>query len=242
MSRPSSETSRGGDDRSQPGFSHDPNVQRRDVVDAAEPALEKWGYGTELSAVRRRLRGLLGASLVVVLVQLFLSPGGVTGLLITFWFLLALPVAAVAACILVLLKDPTNAPDIWWDDGALATVGLVSLAALARAGQSGPLGRAVWQLLFGGDPPTRSDYRFETDETEVDLTAVARIRRYVWFAIVGSVAVAIIEQVIRREALESLVFGDLLGVDPGPVEWSLLVVVAAVVGVVLGFLVAVARV
>jgi hypothetical protein len=240
MSRPSSDASR-GDDRTQPGFSHDPNVQRRDIVDAATPALEQWGYGTGLSAVRRRLRGLLGASLVVVLVQLFLSPGGVTGLLITLWFLLALPVAAVAGCILILLKDPTNAPNVWWDEGALATVGLVSLATLAKAGQSGPLGRAAWQLLFGGGPPTQSDYRFETDETEVDLGAVARIRRYVWFAIVGSVVVALFEQVVRREAFESVLFGDLLGVDPGPAEWSLLVVAATVVGVALGFFVAVSR-
>ncbi|PSQ36617.1 hypothetical protein BRD08_04565 [Halobacteriales archaeon SW_10_66_29] len=156
MSRATGESRSEGDDRQRPEFSHDPNAQRRDVVDAATPALEQWGYGTELSMVRRRLRGLLGASLVVITIQLFLSPGGITGLLITLWFLLALPVAAVAACVLVLLKDPANAPNVWWDNGTLATVGLISVATMAKVGQSGPIGRAVWQLLFGSDPPSTS--------------------------------------------------------------------------------------
>lgn len=242
MSRTSPDSRREGDDRNRPEFSHDLDVGRRDIVDAATPALEQWGYGTALSGVRRRLRGLLGTSLVVVLIQLFFDPGGVTGVLLLVWFLLALPVAAIAACVLVLLRDPANAPNVWWDQGALATVGLVSVATLAKAGQSGPIGRVGWQLLFGGDPPVQSDYRFETDDAEVDLRSVARIRRYVWYAIVGSVAVALLEQVLRRGALESLVFGDLLGVDPGAAEWSLLVVAAGVVGVLIGFVLAVTRV
>jgi len=232
---------RGGDDDQSAGFSHDPNAQRRDVVEAATPALEKWGYGTELSAVRRRLKGLFGASLAVIAVQLFSSPGGVTGLLITVWFLLALPVAALAACVLVLLQDPANAPDVWWDEGALATVGLVSVATLAKVGQSSPAGRAAWQLLFGGDPPAQSDYRFETDDTEVDLRAVARIRRYLWYAIVGSAAIIIVEQVLQRGALESVVFGN-VGVDPSPATWSVLIVAAGILGVLVGFVVAVTRV
>lgn len=229
------------DDRSRPEFSHDPNAQRRDVVDAATPALEKWGYGTELSIVRRRLRGVLGTSLVVILIQLFLSPGGLTGSLITIWFLLALPVAAVAACVLVLLRDPTNAPNVWWDNGTLATLGLISVAIMTKFGRTGPVGRAAWQLLFGGDPPLQSDYRFETDDTEVDLRKVARIRRYVWYAIVGSAAIIVVEQVLRNEVLESLVFGELLEVDPGATEWSLLVLAAGVVGVLLGVVLAVTR-
>jgi len=241
MSRASSDARGGDDGRSGPGFSHDPNAQRRDVVEAATPALEKWGYGTELSGVRRRLKGLFGASMVVIAVQLFLSPGGVTGLLITVWFLLALPVAALAACVLVLLQDPANAPNVWWNEGALATVGLVSVATLAKVGQTGPAGRAVWQLLFGGDPPAQSDYRFETDDTEVDLRAVARIRRYVWYAIVGSAAIIVVEQLLQREALESVVF-ESVGVDPSPAVWSLLIVAGGVVGALIGFAVAVIRV
>jgi hypothetical protein len=241
MSQASRESGRDDGDGSRPEFSHDPNAQRRDVVDAATPALEKWGYGTELSAVRRRLRGVLGASLVVIAIQLLLSPGGVTGLLITLWFLLALPVAAVAACVLVLLKDPANAPNVWWNQGTLATVGLISVATMAKVGQSGPIGRAVWQLLFGGDPPAQSDYRFDSGETEIDLRAVARVRRYVWYAIVGSATVILVEQLVQRGALESVVFGR-LGVEPGAAEWSILVLAAGVVGVLLGAILAVTRV
>jgi hypothetical protein len=240
MSRATGESRSEGDDRQRPEFSHDPNAQRRDVVDAATPALEQWGYGTELSMVRRRLRGLLGASLVVIAIQLFLSPDGITGLLITLWFLLALPVAAVAACVLVLLKDPANAPNVWWDNGTLATVGLISVATMAKVGQSGPIGRAVWQLLFGSDPPAQSDYRFDSGEAEVDLRAVARVRRYVWYAIVGSAAIILVEQLVQREALERVVF-DGLGVEPGAAEWSILVLAAGVVGVLIGFIVAVTR-
>lgn len=222
-----------------PALSHEASVQRRTVVDAATPALEEWGYGTGLSAVRRRLRGLFGASLVVIAIQLFLDPGGITGLLISLWFLLSLPVAALAGCLLVLLRDPTNAADVWWEDGALATAGLVSLAGLARLGRAGPAGRALWQLLFGGEPPAQSDYRFETDEAEVDLAAAARIRRYVWYAIVGSATVIVVEQVARRGALQSTVFEPLVGTNPGPAEWGLLVVSAGVLGVVLGLVAAV---
>lgn len=222
-----------------PELSHDTSAQRRNVVEAATPALEEWGYGTGLSAVRRRLRGLLGASLVVIAIQLLLNPGGITGFLISVWFLLSLPVAAVAGCLLVLLKDPTNAADVWWEDGTMAAAGLVSLAGLAKVGQAGPAGRALWQLLFGSDPPVQSDYRFETDESEVDLAAAARIRRYVWYAIVGSATVMIAEQVARRGALQSTVFEPLVGANPGPAGWTLLVVGAGVLGVVLGLVAAV---
>jgi len=38
------------------------------------------------------------------------------------------------------------------------------------------------------------------------------------------------------------VFGELLGVDPGAAEWSLLVVVATAAGVLIGFVLAVTRV
>jgi len=215
------------------------SVQRRDVVDAASPALQEWGYGTGLSRVKRRLRSVLGASLVVVAIQLLLNPVGLTGLLIGAWFLLALPVAAVVACLLVLLRNPTNALDLWWDNSTVATVGLISLAAFVKVGQAGPAGRALYQLLFGDDPPTESDYRFETGETEVDLRAVARIRRYVWYAIVGSAAVIVLEQVIRRDTVQSTAFEPLLGSNPGPAEWLLLVVAAGVLGVLLGWLAAV---
>ena len=104
----------------------------------------------------------------------------------------------------------------------------------ARICPKGPVGRAAWELVLGEDYPGAETQQFGEQET-VDLSAVRRIRRYVWYAIVGSTALIVIEQVV---------FGDLLGFGAveltGP-ELVALVAGAAVVGVVLGFFAAVSR-
>lgn len=223
----------GTDDPQRQSTTGDGSAWQQRIRGAATPALDQWGYGTALSAVRRRLRAIFGTSLLVVVVTLFFDPGGLTGLLLTVWVLLSLPIAAVTACLLVLLRDPAGAREVWWENGTLATVGLLSIAALARGSQTGPAGRAAWQLLFGSDPPVESDYRFETDESDVDLRAVARIRRYVRYAVVGSVALIVAEAVVRFGALEPLLAGT-LGAEPGPIGWVLFAAGAAVLGGVIG--------
>ena len=216
--------------------SFDPgDLDRERVQREARPVLDRWQSGVALSEVRRRLQGVISAGLVVVAVQFLLDPGGLAGLLITLWFLLSLPVVAVAACILVLLKDPGGAPEMWWENGAVATAGLVSLAGITRFARLTPAGRVAWQFLFGGDHPAEEEYRFGTDDEEIDLSAVARIRRYVWYAIVGSAGIVLAETAIRNDVFGAGVFDGLLGIDPGPAAWAGLFVVLAALGVLAGW-------
>lgn len=209
-------------------------IQREEIQEEAKPVLERWGSSVELFDVRRRLRGVLGAGLVVVAVQFLFDPGGLAGFLVTLWFLLSLPVVAITACILVLLKDPANAPEMWWENGAVATVGLISLAGFTRVARVTPVGRTAWQFLFGSDHPTEEQYQFGTENSEIDLSAVARFRRYVWYAIVGSAAIVLGEGAIRNDVFGAGVFDGLLGIDPGPVAWTGLFLVLAAVGLGVG--------
>jgi hypothetical protein len=216
--------------------SFDPgNLDRERVQREAKPVLDRWQSGVDLFNVRRRLQGVISAGLVVAAVQFLLDPGGLAGLLITLWFLLSLPVVAVAACVLVLLKDPESAPEMWWENGAVATAGLVSLAGIARFARLTPAGRVAWQFLFGGEHPAEEEYRFGTDDEEIDLSAVARLRRYVWYAIVGSAGLVLAETAIRNDVFGAGVFDGLLGIDPGPVAWLGLFVVLGVLGVLVGW-------
>lgn len=212
------------------------SFDRETVRGETKPVLERWRSGADLFDVRRRLRGLLSAGLIVIAVQFFLNPGGLAGFLITLWFLLSLPVVAITACILVLLKDPENAPEMWWENGTVATVGLLSLAGFTRAARVTPAGRTAWHVLFGSDHPASEDYTFGTADSEIDLSAVARFRRYIWYAVVGSAGIILAEQAIRHDVFGAGVFGSLLNVDPGVAEWTGLFVVLALVGLAVGAL------
>jgi hypothetical protein len=207
---------------------------RQRVQSVTQPILQDWTRGRELAAVRRRLWSIFGSGLVVLAIQFLLAPEGITGALIALWALLSVPVVVVVGCLLVLLRNPSAAPGVWWSNSVPATIGLLSLASLVYTGRSSPVGRAAWELVLGEDYPGAETQQFGEQET-VDLSAVRRIRRYVWYAIVGSTALIVIEQVV---------FGDLLGFGAveltGP-ELVLLVAGAAVVGVVLGFFAAVSR-
>jgi hypothetical protein len=174
----------------------------------------------------------------MILFYYLLDPGGIAGLLITLWFLLSVPVVAIAACILILLKDPANAPEVWWDNGLMATVGLISLAGFSRVGRATPFGRTIWEFMFGSDHPSDDNYKFGTRNSEIDFSAVARIRRYLWYGAVISVGVILAEQAIRYDVLGAGVFDGLLGIDPSPVAWIGLSLVLVVVGLILGALVA----
>lgn len=203
---------------------------RHRIRETAKPALDRWGSGADLFGVRRRLRSLLGAGLLVIAIQLLLNPGGITGTLITLYFFLSLPIVAVAGCLLVLLRNPLNAHSVWWDNGALATVGLISLAGLVRAGGTNPAGRVLWELVSGSEHPSAEHYQFG-DEDTVDLRHVRRLRRYVRYTIIGSAALILLDQVVRNDLFGSLEGG--LGIAPGGPGWA---VIGLVVGFALGLL------
>jgi len=210
-------------------------VSRREQVQSeAGPVLQRWQSSRELSAVRQRLGGVFGAGVVVIAVELLLDPGGLTGGLISLWFLLSLPVAAIAACLLVLLKDPANAPELWWENGTLATAGLVLLAGFSRGARRTAVGRTAWQLFFGTDGPPGAEYEFGTENTEIDLSAVARFRRYVYVAIVGSVGLILVEQLVRGDSSAGRGFEGLVGFDLGLAGWAAVCLAALVLGLFVG--------
>lgn len=218
-------------DRSESVVSGDGTLDQQRVHEMADPLLDRWRSGAELAAVRRRLQSVLGAGLLIIAIRFLLSPGGLTGTLIALWFLLSIPVVTVAGCLLVLLREPSNARSVWWDNSVPATVGLLSLVGLVRFGAASPVGRALWEVLIGDEHPDAQRYEFGEEET-VDLSAVKKIRRYIWYAVVGSAAIVVIEQVVLND-----LFGE--GIELTMAEFGLFGVSAVVLGVVAGFLSAV---
>lgn len=205
---------------------------RQRVQAVTRPVFQDWARGRELSAVRRRLWSIFGSGLVVLAIQLVLAPGGITGALLSLWALLSVPVVAVVGCLLVLLRNPSEAPGVWWSNSVPATLGLLSLAGLVYTGRSSPAGRAAWELVLGADHPDGESHQFGDQET-VDLRAVRRLRRYVYYAVVGSAALVVFEQIL---------FNGILSV--GAVEFSgpelvFVVIAAGLAGVVIGFFAAV---
>lgn len=220
-------------DRSESVASEDGTLDQQRVHEIADPLLDRWRSGAELVGVRRRLQSVFGAGLLIIAIQLLLSPGGITGSLIALWFLLSIPVVTVAGCLLVLLREPSNARSVWWDNSVPATVGLLSLAGLVRFGAASPVGRALWELVIGDEHPDANSYEFGEEET-VDLGAVRRIRRYIWYAVVGSAAIMLIEQVVLND-----LFGGIQGTELTGAEFGLVATAAVVIGAVAGGIAAV---
>lgn len=211
---------------------------REQVQERALPVLDHWERGHTLDAVRNRLRGWLGASLVVVLVGLFVDPGGLTGTLLTLWFLPAALLGTVAGSLLVLLRNPTAAPEIWFEQNLLATIGLIALAGLARGSQRHSAGLTAWRLLFGSDPPLDATAD-DTTETDIDQAEVARLQRYLRYVIAGSLLVIGLEQLLLRDLPAISGPSGTVGFALRPVEWALVLVGGVVLGAVIGALLAV---
>jgi hypothetical protein len=217
-------------ERSGPAIDWSELLDQQRAQELTRPVLGRWGSGAELFAVRRRLQSILGAGLLVIAIQLFLSPEGITGLLIRLWFFLSVPVVTVAGCLLVLLRNPSEAPSVWWENSIPATIGLVSLAGLTQASESTPAGRAVWGLVFGEARPGEDHYQFGDDG--VDLSAVRKIRRYVWYAIGGSAALIVLDQTLRNDLLDRLFAGGSARLGAG--EFGLVVVGSLLAGILVG--------
>lgn len=214
------------DDGAGPLLDSQDNLRRSAVQRTAEPILERWSWGTAASRVGSRLRRLLGTGLFLIAVYLLFDPGGLTGVILTLWFLLSVPVVVLTAALLVTLRNPKRAADVWWDKGMIGTVGLVALSGVARAGRRSAGGRVAWQLLFDEDGPEGEDL---VEESAIDREAVRRIRRYVRYVIIGSAALVIVDQLLRSGILVSGIAGL-----TGPAGWPGVVAVMGVVGVALG--------
>jgi len=219
---------REAEQRPEPLVDDQDNLRRSAVQGTAEPILDRWGRGTAFARVRSRLGRLLSAGLVVIAIQLLFDPGGLTGLLLTLWFLLSVPVVAVAAAVLVTIRDPSRAADVWWDSGMIATAGLVAVSGLARFGRRTAVGRVAWQLLFGEDGP---DGEAVIEDSAIDLGTVTRIRRYVRYVILGSAALVVADQLLRHGT-------GLSGVS-GVAGWTAVAVGLGLVGFALGLFAAV---
>lgn len=218
-------------------FDDEGSPRKTGIRETALPVIRRWERDGTIESVRSRVRSLFGAGLLVVAIQLFLDPGGLTGMLISLWFLLSLPVVAVASLLLLTLRQPRRAREVWWEDGPLVTLGLVMLATLVRSGRTSPTGRAVWQLAFDEDGPD-DDSRLFGAESTVDVSGVSRLRRYLLYAILGSVAVILLESTLLRGGVAAVSVPVSV---TGPVEWAALFAAALVVGSILGFFLKVTR-
>ncbi len=211
---------------------------REQVQERALPVLEDWDRSHTLGAVRNRLGGWLGASLVVIAIRLVLDPGGLTGALLTLWFLPAALIGTVAGSLLVLLRNPTEASEIWFEQNLLATIGLIALAGLARGSQRHSAGLTAWRVLFGSEPPLDVTGGDSTD-TGIDHQEVARFQRYLRYAVAGSLLVIALEQLLLRDLPAVSGPSGAVGLTLSPVEWVLVLVGGVVLGAVIGALLAV---
>jgi hypothetical protein len=240
------------------------NVDENAVKTAAFSVIDRWERDRSLDAVRSRVGRVAGVSLAVAVFGAFVDVDGLAGLLLEFWWLASLPIATVAGAVYATLRDPHAARDIWWSEGALVTVGLVAIAALARAGTRNPYGRVAWQFLFDDDSPTGLDYGYDlaADVDAIDADRVRELRSYLQYAIWGSVVVAAGDVALRLydgdgtgdvvALLESLLGSTTGGGGGGApsmpaivpsttLEWALAVALALVVGAIVGVFVAVRR-
>ncbi len=192
-----------------------------------------------MERVKNRLRGLLGAGGAIILLQLVFDPGGITGALLTLWFLVSLPLVAVTVVLLAVIREPSRIDNIRWDRTLFGAIGLVLLAELIHTGRDSAVGRALWQLLFGEANPD-GDTEFVTEESSVDQTQVDRIRRYVQFAIIASLVVAVLEPLLLGTSISenSAPTIDLQGVS-GPAEVTVVGLVALSIGLFIGLFLAV---
>jgi hypothetical protein len=241
----------------------DGSFDRERVVTVASSVIERWESSRHLEVVRGRVRNLFVAFALVAAATWLFEPRGLSGFVFQVWWLASLPLAGLTGTIYVTLRNPNRVRDIWWDDGALVTLGLVLVAMLAKAATSGPAARVAWQLLFAEDSPTGVDYGYDAVGDGIDDDRVAEIRQYVTWAIVGSVTIVLVDLVGRAfsrggvDAVLDLLGGGtagggggggglpslpaLPGVPTDPLSVVALLVAALVVGAVVGLVVALQR-
>ncbi|MFC6955440.1 hypothetical protein [Halorubellus litoreus] len=242
----------------------DGSFDRERVVSVASSVIERWEQSRHLEVVRGRVRNLFVAFALVAAATWLFEPRGLSGFVFQVWWLASLPLAGLTGTVYVTLRNPNQVRDIWWDDGALVTLGLVVVAMLAKAATSGPAARVAWQLLFAEDSPTGVDYGYDAVGDGIDDARVAEIREYVNWAILGSVGIVLVDFLGRAlsrggvDAVLDLLAGGtgggggggggglpsvptLPGVPTDPLSVVALLVAAVVVGAVVGVIVALQR-
>lgn len=251
--------SRSDDDEGERPLVENGELDEGAVKSAAFDLLDRWDRERATDAVTKRVRNVASVSGLVAVLGFFVEFDGLAGLVLDVWFLASLPVFAVAGAVYATLRDPKNARDVWWNDGAIVALGLVSLAALARSADRSPAGRVAYQVLLGDDAPG-GDYGAASDV--VDRDRVRELRRYLRYALWGSLAVVAFQLATGRYADEIIALlaalGDGSGGDPtggggglplpsipalptDPVTIAGLVVLAVVVGSIIGLIVGLRR-
>lgn len=261
-------TDRGsGDDAdasSRPSLTQSDGSFDRDAVrDVAGPIFDRWERDRHLDAARGRVQRVFGAAVVVLAVTWLFEPDGLAGFVLQLWSFASLPIAAVTGALLATLRNPTRSKEIWWDDGALLTLGFVLVAWLSRVAVSSPVGRVAWQLLFAESSPTGRQYGYDVPD-DIDEARVAELRGYVTYLVAGSIAVVALDWGTRLlgdgglQAVVDLLTGAGGGIGGGsggglpglpstpaiptdPVSVVALLAAALVVGSVLGIAIAIGR-
>ncbi len=161
--------------------------------------LERDGH---LDGVVRRSKRLVVAGLVVALLAYDFSPGGLSGVILDLWGMLAFGFAALGLAIWLAAsafeRGELGVPESTDDGGTLdlETVGAPLLVSLADRTHTSAGVRLLWSLLLGeATLPAASAVAAETNAvTEQD---VARLRRVLTQAAVASVAVVGVDLLVR---------------------------------------------
>jgi hypothetical protein len=158
--------------------------------------------------------------------------------LLTLWTLVSLPLVAVTAVLLAVIREPSRVDNIRWDRTLFGAIGLVVLAELIHAGRDTAVGRALWQLLFGEASPD-GDSEFVTEESPIDQGQVDRIRRYVQVALIGSVVIGVLEPLVLGTSITGNAAPtlDVPGVS-GTAEVTVVGIAALSIGLFIGFFLA----
>lgn len=246
-------TTDGADD---PPLVENGEIDEDAVKATAFDVFERWDRDRATDAVRARVRNVASVSGLVAVLGWLVDFDGFAGLVLDFWFVASLPIFAVAGAIYATLRDPTNARNVWWNDGAIVSLGLLSVAALSRSAERSNAGRVAYQFLLGDEDPG-GDRGYDVPDA-VDQDRVRELRRYLRYAMWGSLAVVVFD-VANRVADRNIVaatvelLDDGAGGGGGPVFPSIpalptdplsiagLVVLAVVVGSVVGLLVGLRR-
>jgi hypothetical protein len=255
-----------------------------DGGDAGEGSTIRSGFGTEtqyrtardvltrverdgrLEAVRQRLGRVTVAALGAALVALNLSPGGLSGLVLSLWGYVGLGLGLLGGLVWLAtgrfrdgdLERPDDGGNGNGNTGVtvdLGTVGAPLLALLADGtGRSTGL-RLLWSLLLGEGSLPAADA--VAAGPGVDKTDVARLRRSLtraaWLS-VGLVAVDLFVRYGPVDAVVALLAGGAVREPTLPsmptlaplgglstVEWVLVLVAVAVGGGLVGLVLAVTR-
>lgn len=212
-----------------------PPGERDSERERAHAVVTGWRRLDRLDAVRTRVGLLALAGVVLFFGRAFVSVDGLTRLLVQAWVVLSLPVTVLSASIYLTLRGLESPDDLLEDDETVTAVTVLVLASLDSAREQYTAGRVVWRLLLN-HPPESPGYTPEADPT------VERAVHYVHYAMVGSLALVVVEQTwVRAARVGSASLSAVEWTGFTAVEAVALVGSAVLVGAVIGVVLAVSR-